>query len=70
MYQNEFLCDCILGGRVRFGVPVVKRNSKTVWIKTVKKDGFSRPMDVIIKRHIVKHKVKFRHESHAQLQPT
>ncbi len=40
---------CYIGGRLRINIPVVKENARTVWIKTLKRNGWGREIPHIVK---------------------
>jgi len=56
---------CWIGGRLRINLPVVKKNTHTVWVKTLRKRKefpWGKEVTTFVKRHIVKHNVELNGE--------
>uniref|UniRef100_A0A6M3LV66 Uncharacterized protein n=1 Tax=viral metagenome TaxID=1070528 RepID=A0A6M3LV66_9ZZZZ len=49
---------CFIGGRLRINIPVVRKNTYTVWVQTTRKiNRYGKEITTFIKRHIKKHNV-------------
>jgi hypothetical protein len=48
--------DCMMGGYLRLNLPVVKQNSKTVWVRAARPvSQYGKWVPTLVKRHLRKH---------------